>query len=106
MWELTSPDGAETLKIIQTAGDILWLPPGWRHAVRTCAEGVPGPVTGVASHWTTWVLPRCLAVNAALAYTAGNVVESQASTGARKDGRNFLERRGLAALVTQYVQGR
>ena len=61
---------------MQHDGDVLWLPPGWHHQVKTV--GVAAPGTGqLAGGFATWALPRAMSANALLNYLFGKVTENQ-----------------------------
>ena len=81
--------------VVQRDGDMLWLPPGWSHEVRTM-NGHMCNGRELCMHWVSWCMPFARLERAILAYACGVIGEGQ-----NKNGRT-LKRLGLLhALVLE-----
>lgn len=76
----TPPVTPQTVRITQEEGDVLWIPPGWLHAVDTIQEGELTDLTSVsvASAYATWAFPKAFRALALARWTTGLSVEHQA----------------------------
>ena len=88
--------GDDDVVLLQEDGDLLWVPPGWSHEVRTL-QGSRSHNTELCMHWVTWCTPFAFFERAVLAFACGVISESQMQ---RLRRRPTLEcTRGLHALV-------
>ena len=59
---------------------MLWIPPGWYHAVKTGGGQMveyKDQMRGVCYSWVSWALPSHLVGHAVCNYMAGKVTEGQ-----------------------------
>ena len=84
------------VRIWQRDGDLLYIPPGWWHDVRTRhgspALDIPGsPPLSVefCMHWVSWIWPRAQRERAVGRWMAGQVVEGQSSQDQAGGGSSF-----------------
>ena len=82
-WHLWPPGEAAVPPEVldQRPGQVLWLPPGWYHEVWTTGGVVVASSADrheiVAPYWTTWCLPKRLALRSLCALLAGITSENQ-----------------------------
>lgn len=81
--------------VVQRDGDLLWLPPGWSHEVRT-VNGQFCNGRELCMHWVSWCMPFARLERAILAYACGVIGEGQ-----NKNGRTLKRLRLLHALVLE-----
>ena len=86
------------VSILQEEGDVLWIPPGWLHAVDTIQEGVLTDLTPMsfASAYATWVFPKAFRALALARWTTGLSVEHQGGGKACPDMKALASRDYLA----------
>ena len=102
------PDTPPFLTITQFAGQLLWLPPGWYHQVKTTGYGPEqalseslglGRTPQIAHSFAVWCLPRELGEYALSSYASGASEEKQKSN--HPKGPSPFE---LAVLFSQLVK--
>lgn len=69
-------DDDDDFVLLQEAGCLLWLPPGWSHEVRTL-QGSMCNGRELCMHWVSWFTPFAFFERALLAFACGVISESQ-----------------------------
>ena len=104
-WHLWPPgEAAKAPEVLdQRPGQVLWIPPGWYHEVWTTGGVMVALSKGrqeiVAPSWTTWCLPKRLALHSLCALLAGITREDQV------DERRVTaaQKRELFAVIGAYA---